>query len=113
MPKMIEKLNDVRNILVFITALSAAGGVIYGAVNFVDSRYALAEDVQKLEERLTLAELKDLLHKALENLYFYKSQIRKYPEDEELKERLKEAQAEVDSIKKRIEAIEKKQRGEE
>ena len=105
MGKILETLNNTRNILVFITALAGAVGVVYGSITFVDSRYALAEDVQELENRITVTELKDLLHKSLENLYFYRSQLSKYPDDTEVKKRLKEAQEEVDSIKKRIDKL--------
>lgn len=97
-----EWLTNVRNIALTVTALAAASGVLYGASTYFDKKYASVEQLVKLEKRVTLAEMEDLLKEALENLYFYRDQQRKYPTDEDIKTKLKESEDEVKDLKESI-----------
>lgn len=94
-----------------VTSLAAFLGIVFGAINYVDSVALtavkpIADRVTTLEERLTLNELNDLLRRALENLYFYRDQVRKYPGDQDLQDRLFEARKEVEDLKGRIKNLE-------
>lgn len=106
-----EWLTNLRNIALTVTALVAASGAIFGTHSYLDGRYALAAEHEKLEKRVTLSELEDLLRSSLENLHFYRDQSRKYPTDEDIKAKLKEAEEEVkdlkEAIKKEKEAVKK------
>lgn len=97
-----KSANSIKSILVVLTTLFAITGSIVGGYGFIDNKFAHAEDVEKLEKRITLAELKTSLRTALEELYFLKDQFRKYPEDLEIQERLTEAQEFVKSLKEQI-----------
>ena len=89
--------------LLVLVISSLAGGFLY-----LDERFALAADVVKLEQRVSLNELSALYKTALENLYFYRSQNRKYPDDEDLKTKLKESEGEVKDLKTLITTLKKK-----
>lgn len=97
-----KNANSIKSILLVLTTLFAVVGTIVGGYGFLDSKFAHAEEVEKLEKRVTLAELKTSLRTALEEMYFLRDQSRKYPDDEEIKERLKEASSLVDDIKEQI-----------
>jgi len=100
--------DNIKAITTTIISISAALGVIWGMIGFVDGRYAHATYVQSVENRVTLNELKQLYRDALENLYFYRGQVRKYPEDVELQRRLADAEKEVKDIKAQIDQLTKK-----
>ena len=110
--KILDRISDqAKKITIIITLITTMAGTAWGAVSFVDSRYAHSEDLIQLQERVTKAELKDLLEKALDNMYHYRGLARKYPEDKEIAEKLKEAEEEVTYLKKRIRTIEEGERG--
>lgn len=94
--------NSIRSILLVIITIFGITGSIATGYGFLDSRFAHAEDVEKLEKRVTLAELKTSLRTALEEYYFLKQQQRKYPEDVELAERVTEAKKIVDDLREQI-----------
>ena len=78
---------------------------------YIKDRFALAAEVEKLEHRVNINELQSLYKISLENLYFYRDQNRKYPDDLKLREKLKEAEDEVKNLKDllnaaRIKAVE-------
>jgi len=80
---------------------------VFSFVFYIDGRYAHATTVQKLEKRVELNELRDLYKTALDNQYFYRDQLRKYPLDEDLKSKLNEAETEVKDLKQLITAVKK------
>ena len=105
--KVKEFLSNTRNVILAITTILGFIGTLAGGVFWVDDRYAKAADVAEIEQRLTLAELKDQLRLAQEEYHFLKSQSRKYPDDEDLKDELADAKEVVDDLKDKI----KKYRG--
>ena len=109
---MLDWLNNTRNVALTVTALLAAGSGLVGINSHFDSRYAMAAEVEKkieaVENRLTLAELKQLYRTAQEEVFFYRDQVRKYPVDLDLKLKLKEAEETVTDLKKQIKELEKK-----
>jgi len=98
----------IKSILVVATTVIALFGSIFAGYLHIDTKYALAADVVKIEKRLTLSELRDSLRLSLDELYFLKSQIRKYPNDEEIKDQLKDITAEVKDLKEQIKVRTKK-----
>lgn len=97
--------NLLSNIRVLILIVGASFGVFF----FVDGRYAASKDVQKLEQRVKLNELRNMERMAKEDSYFYREQSRKYPRDEQIKTKLNEAELEVKKIENRITEIEIKE----
>lgn len=85
-----------------IAAIFGLVSVIFGAFFFLEARHAPMDAYVALEKRVTLQELRRLLREAEEELYHYKSLARKYPDDEEIKRKVKEAQERVDELKERI-----------
>lgn len=108
-------MNKVAEYAKLFTTIAAAIGVAYGAIQFQisfveDKAKEIVEPVSKkvkaLEERLTLNELKDLLKEALSDLYYWRDMARKYPDDQDVKDKLAEAEATVKEIKERIRQLE-------
>jgi hypothetical protein len=95
-----EKLKS--NLSIF-TAVAAVLGPSFGALNWVDNRYAKASQVNALELRVSINELKAQLRAAQEELIFWRQQARKYPDDADVKDSLKEAEESVTDLKKKLE----------
>lgn len=74
----------------------------FGAFFFVDTRHAQQVDVVELQQRLDINDLYRLLRKAEEEMYHYRKLRRGYPDDETIKEKLREAEEEVRALKERI-----------
>ena len=102
-----EWIANLRNSALLITALFAAGSSIFGIHSYLDTTYASVAEVEKLKKRLTLTELRDLLKEGLNNLYFYRSQVRKYTDDQELQDKLNEAEDDVKDLKDQIKELRK------
>jgi peptidoglycan hydrolase CwlO-like protein len=103
-----SKADAIKSILLVATTAIALFGSIFAGYVHIDDKFALAADVEKLEKRLTLSELRDSLRLAKDELYFLKSQIRKYPDDEDLQDQLKEVKEEIKDLKEQIKARTKK-----
>lgn len=108
--KFMDLVSNFRNVALLVTALAGATGTIYGVQTFFDDRYASKEEVEEVKKRLTLQELKELLKEALEEMYFWRQQARKYPDDPEIKKRLKESEENVEDIKEQIKELKKKEK---
>ena len=109
---MFDWLNNTRNAALTVTALLAAGSGLVGINSHFDNRYAQAAEVEKkiekVETRLTLAELRALARAAQEDVFFYRDQSRKYPNDPDVKDKLKEAEDTMTDIKRQIRELEKR-----
>lgn len=96
-------MDKVKGYLTLFTAAAAVAGTVFGGITWVDSRYAKAAQVDALEKRVSLNELKAQLRAAQEELIFWRQQARKYPDDIDVKDSLKEAEETVQELKKKIE----------
>lgn len=86
-----------------ITAVLSMVGVIAGGVWGFEVRYAKAANVEKLEQRVLTNELNQQYRDARSEVYFLKSQVRKYPDDQDLKKELEKAIDEMNRLKKKLE----------
>ena len=96
-------MDKFKGYLSLFTAVVAVLGTVFGGLTWVDSRYAKASEVKELEKRVSLNELKAQLRAAQEELNFWRQQARKYPDDLDVKDSLKEAEETVKELKKKIE----------
>jgi len=106
MDKIIKLVNDFKSVLGLITVLASVGGVFYGIQHYLDTSFASTNRVEKLEERLTLQELKDLHKEALDDMLFWRKKHREYPEDTEVKDELDKAEKRVKDLEKQIKELE-------
>lgn len=106
-------MNDKLKLIASIFSLI---GVVIGGFLFLDTRtHTIANSVVTpvkvqvfaLDKRVKLNELKELLREAQEELLFWKRQLRKYPDDEEVKQEYDEAKERVNELKERIKELEK------
>jgi hypothetical protein len=95
----------LRSNILLITAAIGLTGSAAGGLAWVDSRYAKADDVTELENRVELNELKDQLRTALEEYHWLRQQARKYPDDQDILDERDEAKDVVDDLKNRIKEL--------
>lgn len=98
----LKKLTDVKTVVATVSAIIGLAGTIFGGVIWIDTRYAKADTVVLIEKRLTVAEIRDQLRAALDEYYFLRKQVRKYPNDIEIQDALREAKDHVDDLKKQL-----------
>ena len=89
---------SIKDILKYLSLISVISSGIY----VLEGRYALAASHEKLEKRVTVNELQGLKQSALKNKYFLKDQLRKYPEDSEIKDQLELTVEEIKGFDKQI-----------
>lgn len=77
--------------------------VVWGGYVVVDERYARAEKLNRLEQRVLTNELQQAYRDARAEVYFLRSQARKYPADTELQRQLDDAEAELRRLERLIE----------
>ena len=90
-----------------IITLATIVGIAFSVFFFLDGRYALSGEVMKLEQRVKVNELRDLERKAMEDVYFYRQQQRKYPADRQVVDKMDEAETELNKLRKQLEEVEK------
>lgn len=102
----------------YLTAIGAAVAMAYGGITFhfntientaKEIVLPLSQKVEKLEDRLTLNELKDLLKDALDEMYYWRKQARKYPDDIEIADKLEDAEENVKDLKERIKKLQEEE----
>ncbi len=95
----------------FLKSLAVILGIVgtcFGAYFFIDRTYAEKSQLVSLELRVVTNELHDLLRRAQADMYFYKEQLRKFPNDVDVIKRLKNAEAQVEELRDRIKNLKKK-----
>ncbi len=101
---MNDTIKNILNVVAIIT-------VVFSGFFFIESRYTLQQEFAELVSRVDLDELQDLLKEALEDLYYWRSMSRKYPDDLEIKKKLEEAEENVKDLKERIRKIKDRDNG--
>lgn len=99
---MKKYLSTISAILLITSMIGTAFGVYF----YIDSKYAYAEALKKLEDRVTINELKTLLFDAMKDYYFYKDLVKKYPKDKDVIQKLKDSEDTIKSIKDQIKLLE-------
>lgn len=117
MKRFLLEIKTIREWIGVITGSAAVFGIAFGTVTYVDSRYTLATefnrlstDVIILEKRQSIDELKRALEKALSELYFYRRLLRENPNDDNLQKQVETLEEEVKYLKLRIREEEKAKR---
>ena len=98
-----ESLKAKLGIAAVAVSLLTAG---VGGVASIDNRYAKAKAVQGIAKDVELLELRDQLREAQQEYFFLRKQVRKYPNDEELKFELEEVKQAVEDIRQQIKTVE-------
>ncbi len=96
MSKFIEIMGSTKAGIATFTLLFST---VITSFFYVEDRFAKADDLKTLEQRVDVNELQTLYKTSLENLHFYRDQVRKYPLDKKVKEKLAEAEEEVKELK--------------
>ena len=91
--------------------IMALVGIILLSVSgffFVENRYTLHTDHVQWAQRVSVNELEDQLEKAREELYYWRKMARKYPDDQEVLKKLKEAEEHVEDLKEKVKKAKEK-----
>ena len=95
-------MNKIKENMSSVVLLGTFLGVFFGGYLHLDQRFAKAEEYKEVNKKVVLIELKLLYKEALDNLYFFRKQYRKYSDDEEIKKELEKAKEQVEDLKKQI-----------
>lgn len=108
-------IDNIKTYASVFLALVAVAGVVGGWASFIDTRYAKTSSIaaievnlQALDERITLAELYELLEEALTERKRLRKILILDPEDEEAREELEEIEEEIKHLKERIRELKEK-----
>ena len=108
-------LDNIKQSLVVIGMIAS---MITAAIVWADSRFSnkdevarLAEGQKKLEKRVSLNETIALRKEAILDMYFQRDLHRKYPDNQEIKDRLEESEALVKELTEQIKALRAKEEG--
>lgn len=74
------------------TGVFSMFALTFGGYAFLDKRYAMATDHKKLELRVTINEVEGLHREAMQEVFFFRKQLRQHPEDYDIQDKLKEAE---------------------
>lgn len=85
-----------------ITAMCGLIAIVFTAFFFLETRHAPMKSHLTLENRVNVQELRRLLREAESEMYYYRDLSRKYPNDQQIKDRLREVEERVRDLKKRI-----------
>lgn len=99
----------IRNYAVALSALVGLFtliGFVAGGYTFLDQRYTLAAEHRSLEVRVSVNELNYVYRKSLEDLFFYRGQLRLHPNDDNIKLKLEEASSTCEKIKGQLAQME-------
>lgn len=106
---LIDKISDVRSVMLAITTAIGLAGSVFGGVMYVDARYAKADTVSDLSVEVQILELRAQLREAQEEYFFLKKQARRYPDDEDIRDELFEVKQAIIDIKDFIKQLERQQ----
>lgn len=101
---------DITMLSKSIMAMGTVIGLFFGGYTYVDGKYVNKTEFKRLESRVSLNELRRQLRVAQEEAAYYRQLHRKYPEDEEIKQSLDEAEERVKELKAEIKEREKEKR---
>jgi len=90
-----------------VSVVLALFTMLFAGYMHIDERYALAKDQAKLNSKINSVELKILLKDALDDLYFYREQLRKHPNDVEIQLKVQRGEENVKFIKNQLKVLKK------
>lgn len=85
-----------------IAAMSGSLALVSAIISgywHIDARYAMAADVQRLEQRVLMNELNQSYRDAWAEVLYLRQQLRKYPDDQDIKDQLEQAENELRRLK--------------
>ena len=111
----------MKNIIGILTGILTLIGGIWGGWTHFSNQNAWAEettarheslkkDVDRLEIRMTLREVRDTYLTALDELFFYQEQLRKHPEDPEIRKKLQDLEVRCGILDQQIKDLMREKR---
>jgi len=97
-----------KELIGLIGGLLAIIGVVFGAYFYIDSRYALAEEVKQFKQEYQYDKTLNFLNKTQDRIWTLKERHGEKPKDITVKEELSNLERKVDELKDRIKTMEKK-----
>ena len=100
-----RKKTNLGDFIKLITTVAGLIAISFSVFFFNEGRYAAQVAFAQLEQRVSYNEVRDVLNEALDNMYFYRKMLRSDPNNEDLKQKVQEAEAEVEALKKQLEKL--------
>lgn len=93
-------------IITAATIISIIGGGALWFYNYDSKFTVLASDVKNIQSNIEILELKQTLRDVMDEYFFLKKKVRQYPDDEELKEELKDVSKFKENLEQEIQKLE-------
>ena len=96
---------EISNMAKSITAVFALISITFAGFFFIENRYTHQPEFLSLQKRVSINELQRQLRQAEEEAAYYRRLLRDYPNDERIKEKLRQAEKRVERLEREIERL--------
>ncbi len=97
----------LKELIGLITGLLVLFGIMFGTYQYFENRYALAEEVKKIEKRIDYKILSDQLQMIQERIWKIEDRFRKKQMEETTKEELRLLELKKQEAQKKLDVLEK------
>ena len=94
--------------LTFIIAILTIISIVFGGFFWIEGRYALSEELKKVQQRLDYKILNDQFQAISEIIWKIKDRVGENPKNQTIKEELQKLESDKESLRIKIESMEKK-----
>lgn len=96
-----------KDLISLITGILILFGIIFGAYQFFEKRYALAEEVKKISERLDYKIVSDQYNAVQQRIWTIQDRFQKKEMDTTTKEEMRKLEQGKDELRKKMDILEK------
>ena len=97
----------LKELIGLITGLLILFGIMFGTYQYFENRYALAEEVKKIEKRIDYKILSDQLQTTQERIWKIEDRFQKKQMEETTKEELRTLEMKKQETQKKLDTLEK------
>lgn len=97
----------LKELIGLITGLLILFGVMFGTYQFFEKRYALAEEMKKIEKRIDYKILSDQLQTTQERIWKIDDRFQGKPMDETTKEEMRALEIKKQETQKKLDTLER------
>ena len=96
----------LKELITSITAILILFGMIFGVYKYIDTRYALAEEVKKVEKRLDYKILSDQYNAIQQRIWTIQDRFQKKPMDQTTTDELRKLEQGKGEIQNKMDKME-------
>lgn len=97
----------LKELIGLITGILILFGIMFGAYQFFEKRYALAEEVKKIEKRIDYKIISDQMQTIQERIWKIEDRFQKKEMDDTTKEEMRSLEKKKEETQKKLDVLEK------